>query len=250
VEKAGRLFSERVAGVYSFICIILFQITAFFVKFQTVKLINRYLDHTLLRPEATEIEIDKLIEETLAFKFAALCVHPLWVKKIAAGLNGSAVGVCTVVGFPLGSNLTETKAKEAELALSDGATELDMVLPIGLLKAGNWRAVYDDIHQVVEAAPSLVIKVILETCYLSNEEIVQGCELSVDAGAHFVKTSTGFGPGGATVEAVKLMRRTVGEKFGVKASGGIRNYQTALALIEAGANRIGSSSSVAICSSK
>ena len=213
-----------------------------------MKQINRYIDHTLLQPAAAESEIEQLLEEALAYQFAAVCVLPVWVKKAVVGLNGSSIGVCTVVGFPLGGNLTEIKAKEAELAADEGATELDMVVPIGLLKMGQWRAVYNDIHQVVEAAPGKTVKVILETCFLAPEEIVQGCELAVDAGAHFVKTSTGFGPAGATKEAVRLMRRTVGEKFGVKASGGIRDYRTAIELIEAGASRIGTSASVAICS--
>ncbi len=210
--------------------------------------LHRFIDHTLLKPQATEEQIEMLIEEALRFQFAAVCVHPIWVRKVSRGLNGSSTEVGTVIGFPLGANQAQVKVYEAILAAHEGATELDMVIPIGLLKTGEWGAVYNDIHQVVEAAPAQTIKVILETCYLTNEEIVQGCELVVDAGADFVKTSTGFGSSGATVEAVKLMRYTVGEKFGVKAAGGIRDYETARQMIEAGANRIGTSASVAICS--
>jgi deoxyribose-phosphate aldolase len=206
------------------------------------------IDHTLLKPEATEKQIRVLCEEAKAHGFASVCVNPYWVKQAAEWLKGSNVKVCTVVGFPLGATTKESKAFETKNAIENGAEEIDMVLNIGALKSGDFQTVKEDIRAVVEAAGGAVVKVILETGLLSDEEIVKACELSKAAGAHFVKTSTGFGKGGATVEAVRLMRETVGTEMGVKASGGIRNAETARQMVEAGANRIGASASVAIVS--
>jgi deoxyribose-phosphate aldolase len=206
------------------------------------------IDHTLLKPEATEEQIRVLCEEAKEHGFASVCVNPYWVKQAAEWLKGSNVKVCTVVGFPLGATTKEAKAFEAKNAIENGAEEIDMVLNIGALKSGDFQTVEEDIRAVVETAGGAVVKVILETGLLSDEEIVKACELSKVAGAHFVKTSTGFGKGGATVEAVRLMRETVGTEMGVKASGGIRNAEMALQMVEAGANRIGASASVAIVS--
>jgi deoxyribose-phosphate aldolase len=204
------------------------------------------IDHTLLKPEATKEQIHKLCEEAKEHGFASVCVNPFWVREAAKLLAGTGVKVCTVVGFPLGATTKETKAFETKDAIAGGAEEIDMVLNIGALKSGDYETVRDDIRAVVEAAGGAVVKVILETGLLTEEEIVKASDLSKEAGAHFVKTSTGFGKGGATVEAVRLMRQTVGESMGVKASGGVRDLETALKMVEAGANRIGASASVAI----
>lgn len=204
------------------------------------------IDHTLLRPDATRREIDQLCAEALQFKFASVCVHPYRVAQASQILTGSDVSVCTVVGFPQGANRSEVKALETVRAVVDGATEIDMVINIGALKDGNWATVENDIQGVVTAAQGNLVKVILETCLLTDEEIVRACEASVKAGARFVKTSTGFSTKGATVDHVRLMRSTVGKIFGVKASGGIRDRKTLMAMIEAGADRIGTSSGVAI----
>lgn len=208
------------------------------------------IDHTLLKPDATEEQIKKLCEEALTHQFASVCVNAYWVKKASEFVQGSNVKVCTVVGFPLGATTKETKAYETRQAIQNGASEIDMVLNIGALKSGDEKAVKEDIQAVVEAAEGRIVKVILETGLLTDEEIVKACQLAKEAGAHFVKTSTGFGNGGATVEHVQLMRKTVGDQIGVKASGGIRDKETAQKMIEAGANRIGASSSVAIVSGK
>jgi len=205
-----------------------------------------FIDHTLLKPTAAKREIEKLCQEALQYGFASVCVHPVHVAAATRLVRGSAVKVCTVVGFPLGANTTLTKVLEARDAAAAGAEEVDMVLNIGALMEGDYAQVYSDIKAVREAVPDLVLKVILETGYLTKEQIVQGCILTKLAGADFVKTSTGFGPGGATVEDIKLMRRVVGEDFGVKASGGVRDAATAMAMLEAGANRIGASAGVAI----
>ncbi|AJH77844.1 deoxyribose-phosphate aldolase [Heyndrickxia coagulans] len=207
-----------------------------------------YIDHTLLKPEATEKDILKLTAEAAQYHFASVCIHPYWVKLAARELAGTGVKVCTVIGFPLGATTTETKAFETKKAIGDGADEIDMVINIGALKSGNTEAVEADIRAVVEAAQGKLVKVIIETCLLTNEEKELACRLSVKAGAHFVKTSTGFSTGGATVEDVKLMRQTVGDKAGVKASGGIHTKAEAEAMIEAGATRIGASSGVKIVS--
>jgi deoxyribose-phosphate aldolase len=207
------------------------------------------IDHTLLAPQATRAEIEKLCQEALRFGFASVCVHPFRVAQAAEALGDSAVRVCTVVGFPLGANRAEVKALETIRAIADGASEIDMVMNIGAFKDRNSAAVENDISGVVTAAQGNAVKVILETCLLSEEEIVRACEISVKAGARFVKTSTGFSTGGASIEHVKLMRQTVGKVFGVKASGGIRDRQTLLAMIEAGANRIGTSNGVQLLES-
>ena len=207
-----------------------------------------YIDHTLLKPEATEKDILKLTAEAAQYHFASVCIHPYWVKLAARELAGTGVKVCTVIGFPLGATTAETKAFETKKAIGDGADEMDMVINIGALKSGNTEAVEADIRAVVEAAQGKLVKVIIETCLLANEEKELACRLSVKAGAHFVKTSTGFSTGGATVEDVKLMRQTVGDKAGVKASGGIHTKAEAEAMIEAGATRIGASSGVKIVS--
>ncbi|KYC65392.1 MAG: deoxyribose-phosphate aldolase [Heyndrickxia coagulans] len=207
-----------------------------------------YIDHTLLKPEATEKDILKLTAEAAQYHFASVCIHPYWVKLAARELAGTGVKVCTVIGFPLGATTAETKAFETKKAIGDGADEIDMVINIGALKSGNTEAVEADIRAVVEAAQGKLVKVIIETCLLANEEKELACRLSVKAGAHFVKTSTGFSTGGATVEDVKLMRQTVGDKAGVKASGGIHTKAEAEAMIEAGATRIGASSGVKIVS--
>lgn len=212
------------------------------------KALAAMIDHTLLKPDATEEQVRKLCEEALTYQFASVCVNAHWVKKASEWLQGSAVKVCTVVGFPLGATTKETKAFETRQAIKNGASEIDMVLNIGALKSGDENTVKDDIAAVVEAADGYLVKVILETGLLSEDEIVKACQLAKEAGAHFVKTSTGFGYGGATVEHVQLMRKTVGDQVGVKASGGIRDGETARKMIEAGANRIGASSSVAIVS--
>lgn len=206
------------------------------------------IDHTLLRPEATPGDIDRLCEEALRYGCAAVCVNPVYVARAVARLAGTPVKVATVVGFPLGASLTATKVAEATLALGQGAREIDMVLPIGLLKAGEIHAVRADLQAVVAVchAAGALCKVILETALLTAEEKVLAARLAVEAGADFVKTSTGFGPGGATVEDVALLRRAVGPSIGVKAAGGIRTAEQAIAMLEAGADRLGTSATVAI----
>ncbi|MBA4493144.1 deoxyribose-phosphate aldolase [Paenactinomyces guangxiensis] len=210
------------------------------------KEIAALIDHTLLKPEATRKQIQVLCEEAKSYGFASVCINPYWVKEAARHLAGTEVKVCTVVGFPLGATTKEVKAFETRNAVQNGATEIDMVMNIGALKSGDLTTVKEDIQSVVEAAEGMTVKVILETGLLSREEIVRACEQAKAAGAHFVKTSTGFGQGGATVEAVELMRKTVGPEMGVKASGGVRDLQTAQQMIDAGASRIGASASVAI----
>lgn len=206
------------------------------------------IDHTLLKADATESAIRKLCEEAKTNGFYSVCVNSRWVGLAAKLLAGTSSRAITVVGFPLGAMGTAAKAFEAEWAVKQGAAEIDMVLDVGGAKSGQWKEVEDDIRAVVKASGSQPVKVILETCYLTNDEIKKACEISVSAGAAFVKTSTGFGTGGATVEQIKLMRATVGPKVGVKASGGIRDRATALAMIEAGASRLGCSASIAIAS--
>jgi len=205
------------------------------------------IDHTLLKPEATSEQIIKLCEEAAAWKFASVCVNPIYVSLAAEKLAGSSVKVCTVIGFPLGASAPAVKATETSNALSDGATEVDMVLPIGQLKSGDYKSVYDDIRGVVRAAgDKAIVKVILETSLLTEEEKIAACLLAKKAGADYVKTSTGFGGGGATVEDIALMRAVVGPFMGVKASGAVRSQKDALAMLAAGATRVGASSSVAI----
>lgn len=209
--------------------------------------IASYIDHTLLKPESTESQVIQLCKEAAEFKFASVCVNPTWVETAAAELAGTEVKVCTVIGFPLGASTPETKAFETTDAISKGAGEIDMVLNVGALKSGNTDHVKKDIEAVVNAAKGkAIVKVILETCLLTDEEKATASRLSKEAGADFVKTSTGFSTGGATVEDVKLMRQTVGPDLGVKASGGVRSLEDVQAMIEAGATRIGASSGVKI----
>lgn len=208
----------------------------------------RMIDHTLLKADATKKEVVKLVEEAREYLFASVCVNPTWVKTAAEMLaNTPEVKVCTVIGFPLGASTSETKAFETKNAIENGANEIDMVINIAALKDKQDEFVENDIRAVVEAAKGKgIVKVIIETCLLTDEEKVRACELSVKAGADFVKTSTGFSTGGATVEDIRLMRKTVGPEIGVKASGGVRSREDALAMVEAGATRIGASSGVAI----
>jgi deoxyribose-phosphate aldolase len=208
------------------------------------------IDHTLLKPEASEADIKKLCDEAIGYRFHSVCVNPSYVGLARQCLENSGVKVCTVIGFPLGATTTRAKVSEAIDAVENGATELDMVLNIGMLKSKNYDRVLNDIKSVVGESKKLkegiLVKVILETCLLAKDEKVKACELALEAGADFVKTSTGFSTGGATVEDIKLMRNTVGPNVGVKASGGIRDLKTAIEMIEAGATRIGASSSVKI----
>ncbi|MDP4087181.1 MAG: deoxyribose-phosphate aldolase [Bacillota bacterium] len=210
--------------------------------------IGQMIDHTLLKANATKKEIVKLVEEAKQYKFASVCVNPTWVKTAAELLSDTPeVKVCTVIGFPLGATTPETKAFETRNAIENGANEVDMVINIGALKDNQDDLVEEDIRAVVEAAKGKALtKVIIETCLLTDEEKVRACELSVKAGADYVKTSTGFSTGGATVSDIQLMRKTVGPDLGVKASGGVRNREDALAMVEAGATRIGASSGIAI----
>ncbi len=206
------------------------------------------IDHTLLKPDATEADIRKLCEEAARFGFASVCVNPGWVKKAAGFLKGSGVPVCTVIGFPLGATLPDVKAYEARRSIFNGASEVDMVINIGALKSGDDCAVEDDIRAVVDAAHEnhVLCKVIIETALLTDEEKVRACIASKNAGADFVKTSTGFAKGGATAHDVALMRHTVGNSLGVKASGGVKGIEDARAMFEAGATRIGASVGVKI----
>jgi deoxyribose-phosphate aldolase len=205
------------------------------------------IDHTLLKPEATGAQVEVLCAEAAEHGFASVCVNPLWVPLATSLLKGSPVRTCTVVGFPLGATTCRGKAFEAEIAQREGAQEVDMVLAIGAVKAGDWEAVRRDFEALRSAVPAPgVLKVILETCLLTDAEKVRACELAVEAGLDFVKTSTGFSTGGATEADVALMRRTVGTSLGVKASGGIRTYEAALRMVRAGATRLGLSASVAV----
>lgn len=205
------------------------------------------MDHTLLKPEASAAQIETLCREALAYGFASVCVNPVWVPLASSLLARSSVRTCTVVGFPLGATASRAKAFEAGAALEAGAREVDMVLALGPLKSGDWAAVEADLRDVRAAVPApAVLKVILETCLLTEAEKVRACTLALEAGLDFVKTSTGFSTGGATVEDISLMRQAVGTAMGVKASGGIRSYETALAMVRAGATRLGLSASVAV----
>ena len=208
------------------------------------------IDHTLLKPDATAEQVVQLCLEARQYQFASVCLNPSWVALAARELRGSKVPVCTVVGFPLGATLPEVKAFETQRCIADGAREIDMVINIGALKSRDYRLVAHDISAVVQAAHScnVLVKVIIEAALLNDEEKVIACQLSKAAGADFVKTSTGFGPGGATVEDVALMRRVVGPDLGVKAAGGVRNYADTQAMIAAGATRVGASAGVAIVS--
>lgn len=209
-------------------------------------ILNKFIDHTLLKPDATKSQIATLCQEALLHDFFAVCVNPYWVPLAAALVNNSSVKVCTVVGFPLGANKTEIKVAETKQAVADGADEIDMVLNIGALKNRDINFVKKEIAAVVSAAEGRPVKVILETCLFSQSEKETACRLCLEAGASYVKTSTGFSKDGATLDDVRLMRRIVGDRCGVKASGGIRDRSTALAMIEAGASRLGTSSGVVI----
>ncbi len=210
------------------------------------KTIASMIDHTLLKPEATPAQVEKLCAEAAEYHFASVCVNPVYIPLAARLLKDTGVKVCCVVGFPLGAIAPEQKAAEAASCAAMGAEELDMVIHIGAAKAGDWALVQRDIEGVVKAAAGRTVKVIIETCLLTDEEKVRACEAAKAAGAHFVKTSTGFSTGGATTHDIALMRKTVGPEMGVKASGGIRDYATAMAMIEAGANRIGASAGIEI----
>ena len=209
----------------------------------------KYIDHTLLKPEASAEDIRRVCAEARELGTASVCVNPSYVSLVADELKGSGVKTCCVVGFPLGATTPEVKAFETADAIGNGAQEVDMVLNVGAVKSGDWELAQKDIEAVVNAARGkALVKVILETCLLTDKEKVRACEISKAAGADFVKTSTGFSKGGATVEDVALMRQTVGPEMGVKASGGVRTYADAIAMIEAGANRLGASSGKKICS--
>lgn len=208
--------------------------------------LNKTIDHTILNPDATKDEVIKVIDEAKAYDFASVCLEPCWVTLAAERLADSDVKVCTVIGFPLGANTKTVKAFEAKEAVENGADEVDMVLNIGALKSGEYDLVLEDMKAVREAAKDAVVKVILETCLLTDEEKKKACALAKEAGMDFVKTSTGFSTAGATTDDVKLMREAVGDAMGVKASGGIRDRETAEAMIAAGASRIGASKSIAI----
>jgi len=211
--------------------------------------IAKYIDHTVLAANATQEKIEKLCEEAKQWKFASVCVNTCWTKLCAEKLKGTGVNVCVVVGFPLGAMCTRAKAYEARCAVEDGATEVDMVINIGWLKDRKDDLVENDIREVKKACGDKHLKVIIEACLLTEEEKVRACELSVKAGADFVKTSTGFSTGGATAEDVALMRKTVGPDTGVKAAGGIRTFEDAKKMIDAGANRLGCSAGIAIVTS-
>jgi deoxyribose-phosphate aldolase len=205
------------------------------------------IDHSLLKPDATKEEIRNLCEEGKKYGFVSVCVNPVWVSFCSDLLKGSSVRICTVSGFPLGANKPEVKAKEAETAIKEGAFEIDMVANIGALKSGDFKLVEEDIKAVRSAiGKEKILKVIIETAILTNEEKIKATQIIMACGADFVKTSTGFGYPGATVEDVRLLKKVVGDKIRIKASGGIRDYETALKLIEAGASRIGTSSGVKI----
>lgn len=212
-----------------------------------MKKLERYFDHTLLKADVRDKDIKKICTEAKLYGFYAVCVNPFYVSLAYHELEGSEVKVASVIGFPLGANETATKVFETKQAICHGASEIDMVMNIGALKDKNHQLVKEDIHAVVEAcAGQAIVKVILETCLLNESEIIKACELSRNAGAHFVKTSTGFLGEGATVKNVSLMKKTVGDTLGIKASGGIRSIEKAKAMIEAGADRIGASASLSI----
>jgi deoxyribose-phosphate aldolase len=215
----------------------------------TPEALAKTIDQTILKADATVEEVARVVAEARQYKFASVCINTTHLKLVAEGLEGSGVLPCCVVGFPLGAMETEAKAAETERAVALGAKEVDMVINIGAAKGGDWALVRQDIAAVVKAAKgSAIVKVIIETCLLTDEEKVQACLTAKEAGADFVKTSTGFSTGGATTEDVRLMRETVGADRGVKASGGIRSYEDAVAMLKAGASRLGASSGIAIIS--
>lgn len=210
--------------------------------------LNTYMDHTLLKPNATEADIRRICDEAMRHEFKTVSINSCWTKFAAEVLGGSAVGITTCIGFPLGACSTAAKVAEARQAVSDGTTEIDMVLNVGKLLGSDDEYCTGDIAAVVEAAQGHPVKVILECCLLDDDQVVRACMCAMSGGASFVKTSTGFSTGGATVHDVALMRRTVGDRCRIKAAGGIHTREDALAMIEAGADRIGSSASIAICS--
>lgn len=212
----------------------------------TKKAVAGIIDHTLLKPQSTKAQIETLCAEAKEYSFASVCVNPCWVSLSAALLKGTSVNVCTVIGFPLGACTSAAKAFETKDAIANGATEVDMVVNIGAIKSEMWDLVKEDIAAVVEAANGTLVKVIIEACLLTDEEKVKVCQLAKEAGADFVKTSTGFSTGGATPEDVAIMRGAVGPEMGVKASGGIHNAKEAIACINAGATRLGVSAGIAV----
>lgn len=207
---------------------------------------NKLIDHTCLKQDATKADIEKLCKEAIEYDFMSVCVNPYYVELAAKMLKKSDVKVCTVIGFPLGQNTTDVKIYETKTCLKNGADEIDMVINVSALKDHDDSYVLNEISDIKDVCGNKVLKVILETCLLTDEEIVRACELSKKAGADFVKTSTGFSKGGATVEAVSLMRKTVGPVMGVKASGGVKTHEDLIKMVEAGASRIGTSSGVTI----
>lgn len=208
--------------------------------------LNKYIDHTVLKADTTQEKVQQIIDEAIQYDFMSVCINPTWVAYAAQKLADTGVKVCTVIGFPLGANTSVVKAYEASEAIKNGADEVDMVINIGAAKAGNWDLVASDIAAVVSAADGVTTKVIIETSLLTDEEKVQACQAAVKAGADFVKTSTGFSTAGATIDDIKLMRKTVGPDMGVKASGGVRSIADANAMIAAGATRLGTSNGVDI----
>lgn len=212
----------------------------------TAKEMAKYIDHTLLKQDATRAQVKKVCDEAKAYGFASVCVNPCYVKYVSEQLAGEDVAACCVIGFPLGATSPAMKASECALAVADGAQEVDMVVNVGAIKSGEWDAVREDIAKVVEQKGAAKLKVIIETCLLTDEEKVKVCEIAKEVHADFVKTSTGFSSGGATAHDVALMRATVGDALGVKASGGIRTLEDTLKMIEAGASRIGASAGVKI----
>ena len=204
------------------------------------------IDHTLLKPDASLPQIKKICEEAKTYHFASVCVNSYWIPTVAAELAGTDIAPCSVIGFPLGAGLSSSKAAEAKDAIAAGAKEIDMVINVGAIKSGDWDGVKKDIEAVNAVKGGAKLKVIIETCLLTDEEKVKACQASMEAGADFVKTSTGFSTGGATAHDVALMRQTVGDGLGVKASGGIRTLEDALTMIEAGASRLGASAGVKI----
>lgn len=211
---------------------------------------NKLIDHTLLKANATKGDITKLCDEAMQYDFASVCVNPVWVSYCAEYLKESDVRVCTVIGFPLGANTSQVKAYEAKMAIEEGADEVDMVINIGALKAGDMDTVYQDIQTVVDASQGHCVKVIIETSLLTDEEKVLACQQAMKAKATFVKTSTGFSTGGATIQDVALMKQTVGDQCEVKASGGVKTFEDMEAMVRAGASRIGTSSGISLMNHK
>ena len=208
--------------------------------------IAKMVDHTILKANATYAQVDEIVAQAKQYNFASVCINPFHIKRVATALQGTDVQVCTVIGFPLGANSSLVKAFETKQAIQDGATEVDMVINVGALKSGDAKTVKDDIQAVFDAAAGTLVKVIIETCYLTKEEIALVCKLCTEVGVAFVKTSTGFGTGGATAEDVALMKQSISSTMKVKASGGIRDYNGAMEMVLAGAERIGTSAGIAI----